>query len=92
MVLQVSSASASYLHQFIGPSLRVILSVMSTLSQSDSVLKQVSHQFLEAHPQLVDRILKGAGGTGSALGWARGTVGIGLDLIELDVVDGELGS
>jgi len=70
----VSSASASYLHQFIGPSLRVILSVMSTLSQSDSVLKQVSHQFLEAHPQLVDRVLKEAGGTGSALGWARGTV------------------
>lgn len=68
------SSSATYLHQFIGPSLRVILSVMSTLSQSDSVLKQVSHQFLETHPQLIDRILKEAGGTGSALGWTRGTI------------------
>ena len=68
------NASSQYLHQVVGPSLRVLLSIMSTLSQSESVLKQISHQFLEAHPQLVDRVLKQAGGTGAALGWALGTV------------------
>ena len=68
------NASSQYLHQVVGPSLRVLLSIMSTLSQSESVLKQISNQFLEAHPQLVDRLLKQAGGTGAALGWALGTV------------------
>lgn len=68
------SASSQYLHQVVGPSLRVLLSIMSTLSQSESVVKQISHQFLEAHPQLVDRVLKQAGGTGAALGWELGIV------------------
>ena len=68
------NASSQYLHQVVGPSLRVLLSIMSTLSQSESVLKQISQQFLEAHPQLIDRVLKQAGGTGAALGWALGTI------------------
>ena len=70
-LVQGVGLTRQYLHQFISPSLRVILSILSTLSQSDNVLKQ-GHQFLNSHMQLADRILKEAGNSSAAMGWESG--------------------
>lgn len=70
-LVQGVGLTRQYLHQFISPSLRVILSILSTLSQSDNVLKQ-SHQFLHSHMQLADRIMREAGNSSAAIGWETG--------------------
>ncbi len=74
-LVQGVGLTRQYLHQFISPSLRVILSILSTLSQSDNVLKQ-GHQFLNSHIQLADRILKEAGNSSAAIGWDAGRMEI----------------
>ncbi len=71
-LVQGVGVTRGYLHQFISPSLRVILSIISTLGESEGVLAQ-AHEFMTSHPQLVDRILKECGCSSAAIGWEIGT-------------------
>lgn len=71
-LVQGVGVTRQYLHQFISPSLRVILSIISTLGESEGVLTQ-AHEFMRSHPQLIDRILKECGSSSAAIGWEVGT-------------------
>lgn len=71
LMMKGSGLTRQYLHQFIGPCLRVLLVIVGSLSNSDSVNDQVE-EFLQAHLGMTDRILKEAGASSSATGWSAG--------------------
>lgn len=71
-LVQGVGVTRQYLHQFISPSLRVILSIITTLRESEGVLTQ-AHEFMTSHSQLIDRILKECGSSSAAIGWETGT-------------------
>ena len=74
-LVQGAGLTRQHLHQLTSPTFRLLLSISSTLSQSENVLKQV-HHFMHNHLQLIDRVLKEAGASGSAVGWKAGRLEI----------------
>lgn len=81
-ILQNTSLNKHHLHQVVGPSLRLMLTIAGTLSESNVVLDQI-YDFIKNHKQLIDRVLKEAGNSNpGALGWTPGR----LELEEANLV------
>lgn len=70
-LIQGTGLRRQYLHQFVGPGLRLILVILGTLPQSEVVHEQV-HHFIDMHAPMFDRVLKEAGQSSPALGWVPG--------------------